>query len=96
MVDAALQVNPLASQVEVDVTAPSQEQPDTAMAVSEGAAQSVPSAALAAMPEAGWMEEDTDGGSPSIMAVVERTSGGSPLALMSGGSCSPTQGELPL
>ena len=32
-------------------------------------------------------------GSPSIVAVVERTSGESPLALMSGGSHSPMRGE---
>ena len=33
------------------------------------------------------------GESPGIVAVVERTSGGSPLALMSGGSHSPVWGE---
>ena len=33
------------------------------------------------------------GESPSIMVVVERTIGGSPLALMLGGSHPPTQGE---
>ena len=32
-------------------------------------------------------------GSPGVVAVVERTSGGSPLALMSGGSRSPAWGE---
>jgi len=37
--------------------------------------------------------EDMAGGSPGIVAVVERTSGGSPLALTSGGSRSPTWGE---
>ena len=38
-------------------------------------------------------EGDMAEGSPSIMAVVERTSGGSPLALMLGGSRSPMWGE---
>ena len=33
------------------------------------------------------------GGSLGVVAVVERTSGGSPLALMSRGSRSPTRGE---
>ena len=42
------------------------------------------------------MGEDAAGGSPSIMAVVERPSGGLPSALVSGGSCSPTRGESPL
>ena len=36
------------------------------------------------------------GGSPGIMAVVERISRGSPSALMSGGSRSPVRGEPPL
>ena len=35
-------------------------------------------------------------GSPGIVAVVERTNRRSPLALMLGGSRSPTWGELPL
>ena len=39
------------------------------------------------------MEEDTAGGSPDIVAVVERTSRRSPLALLSGGSSYPAQGE---
>ena len=46
--------------------------------------------------EAGRTEEDTAGGSPDVMAVVERISGGSPSALMSGGSRSPVRGEPPL
>ena len=46
--------------------------------------------------EAGRMERDTTGWSPSIMAVVERISRGSPSALMSGGSRSPVRGEPPL
>ena len=36
------------------------------------------------------------GGSPGVMAVVERISGGSPSALMSGGNCSLVRGEPPL
>ena len=43
--------------------------------------------------DVGRMEVDTAVGSPGIVAVVERTSGGSPLALMSGGSRSPIWGE---
>jgi len=39
------------------------------------------------------MEEDKAEGFPGIMVVVERTSGGSPLALMSRGSRSPMRGE---
>ena len=42
----------------------------------------------------GQMEGDIAKGSSSIMAVVERTSGRSSSALMSGGSRSPAQGEL--
>ena len=61
--------------------------------VSEGAAQSVPPAAHAAVPEVGQTEGDTAGGSPGVVGVVERISGGLPSALMSGGSCSPTRGE---
>ena len=45
------------------------------------------------MPEAGQIEEDTARVSPGIMAVVERTSGGSPSTLVLGGSHSPTWGE---
>ena len=45
------------------------------------------------MPEVGRMEEDMAGGSSGIMAVVERTRRRSPLALLSGGSCSPMRGE---
>ena len=41
----------------------------------------------------GQTEGDTAEGSLSMVAVVERTSRGLPLALMLGGSRSPTQGE---
>jgi hypothetical protein len=58
--------------------APSQKQPDTATAVSEGAAQSVPPVALAAMPEAGRTDEDTARGSLGLVVAVERISGGLP------------------
>ena len=64
--------------------------------VSEGAAQSAPSTAQAMEPEVGRTEGDMVGGSSSTVAVVERTSGGSPLALMSGGSRSPARGDPPL
>ena len=58
-------------------------QRDAAAVVPEEAAQSVPPAAQATALDAGWMEGDTAEGSLGIMAVVERTSGGSPSALMS-------------
>ena len=44
-------------------------------------------------PVVGRSEGGVAEGSPSAMAVVEGTSGESPLALMSRGSHSPTQGE---
>ena len=69
---------------------------DVAMVASEGAAQSVPPMAQVAAPEAGQMEEDMAGGSPGVVAVVERISRRSPLALLSGGSRSPARGEPPL
>ena len=69
---------------------------DVATVASEGATQSVPSAALAAALEAGQMEEDMAGGSSGDMVVVEMTSGGLPLALVLGGSRSPAWGESPL
>ena len=47
----------------------------------------------AVAPEAGQMEVDTAGGSPAVVAVVERTSRRSPLALLSGGSRSLARGE---
>ena len=40
-------------------------------------------------PDVGQPDGDTAEGSPGIVVVVERTSGGSPLALMLRGSCSP-------
>ena len=92
-VGAAPQVEAPASQAEVAATAPSQEQPDAATVVSEGAAQSAPPAAQASEPEVGRTKGDTAGGSSGAVAVVERTSGGSPSALMSGGSRSPMRGE---
>ena len=66
------------------------------MVVSEGAVQSMPPVAQATVPEAGHMEEDTAGGCPGIVAVVERTRRRLPLALLSGGSRSPTRGKPPL
>ena len=41
------------------------------------------------------MEEDTAGGCPGIVVVVERTRRRSSPALLSGGSRSPTRGEPP-
>ena len=66
VVAAVPQVEAPASQAEVAVTAPSQEQPDVAMVMSEGVAQSVPSAAQATAPDAGRVEEDAVGGSPAL------------------------------
>ena len=53
----------------------------------------MPPVAQVMVPEGGWIEGDTTKGSLGVMVVVERTSGGSPLALMSRGSRSPTRGE---
>ena len=47
-------------------------------------------------PEAGRTEGDMAGGSSGTVAVVERTSGRSPSALMLRGNRSPMRGELPL
>ena len=66
---------------------------DTTMVAFEGVAQSAPPAAQATAPEAGQMEEDMAGGSPGIVAVVERTRRRSSPALLLGGSRSPAQGE---
>ena len=82
-----------ASQAEVAMTVTSQAQSYTAAVVPEEAARSVPPAALAMAPEVGRTDGDMARGSPGIVAVVERTSGGSPLALTSGGSHSPVWGE---
>ena len=65
---------------------------DVAMVASEGAAQSAPPAAQAAVLEAGQMEEDMARGSSGIVAGVERTSWGLPSTLVLGGSCSPRVG----
>ena len=62
----------------------------------EGAVQSTLPVAQATKPEAGRTEGDTAGGSSGAIAVVERTSGRSPSALILGCSRSPGQGELPL
>ena len=61
--------------------------------VSEGAAQSMLPVVLATVPEVDRAEGDMAGGSPSVVAVVERTSGESSSTLMSGGSRLPTWGE---
>ena len=53
----------------------------------------MPLVAQVTVPDMGWMEGDMAEGSPGVMAVVERTIRGSPLALMSWGSRSPTRGE---
>ena len=41
----------------------------------------------------GWMEGDIAEGSPGVVAVVERTNGGLPLALASGSSHSLVWGK---
>ena len=96
VVGAMPQVEPPMSQVEAAVTAPGQGQPDTAMVASKGAVQSAPPTAQATEPEVGRTEGDTLEGSSGAVAVVERTSRGSSLALMSGGCRSPARGEPPL
>ena len=53
----------------------------------------MPPVAQVTVPEAGRTEGDTAEGSPDVVVVVERTSGGSPLALTLGGSHLPTWGE---
>ena len=80
-------------QAEVTVTTTSPTPLDVATVASEGAAQSAPPAAQATVPEVGQMEEDTTGGSPGIVAVVERSSRGSHSALLSGGILSPARGK---
>ena len=89
MVGATPQVEAPMSQVEVAATVTSQAQPNAAMVVPEEAARSVPPAALAMAPEVGRTDGDMAGGSPGIMVVVERTSGGLPSALMSGAAARP-------
>ena len=69
---------------------------DTATMASEGAAQSAPPAVQATASGVGRTEEDTAGGSPGILVVVERTRRRSPLALLSRGTCSPMRGKPPL
>ena len=50
-------------------------------------------AAQVTVPNVGWMEGDAAERSSDIMAVAERTDGESSMALVSGGSHSPTWGE---
>ena len=78
------------------MTVTSSARSDAAMVVSEGVAQSAPPAAQATVPEAGRMDEDTAGGSSSVVAVVERTCRRLPPALLSRGSRSPAWVEPPL
>ncbi|XP_066373539.1 predicted GPI-anchored protein 58 [Miscanthus floridulus] len=94
--EEAVQSAPPAALAAVTATATSPAPQDVATVASEGAAQSAPPAAQAAAPEAGRSGEDTAVGSPGIVVVVEKASGGSPSALVSGGSCSPARGESPL
>ena len=68
-------------------------QPNATMAALEVAARPTPPVAQMTALHMGWAEEDTAEGSPGVVAVVERTSGESPLALMLGGSHLPTRGE---
>ena len=94
--EGAAQSMSLEAQTEVAATATSPAGSNATMVASEGVAQSAPPVAQAAAPEAGRMEEDMAGGSPGIVAVVERTRRRSSLVLLSGGSSSPTRGEPPL
>ena len=66
------------------------------MVVPKEMARSAPLAAQVTVPDMVQTEGNTAEGSPSVVAVVERISGGLPSALMSGGSRSPVRGELPL
>ena len=76
--------------MEVTTTVTSSAQLDVATVASEGAAHSAPPAVQAVAPGVGWMEEDMARRSPGIMAVVGRTRRELPLALLLGGSRSPT------
>ena len=67
--------------------------PDAVVVVSEEAMQSVSPVDQVTAPNMGRTQGDTAEGSPGVVVVVERTSGGSPLALTSRGSRSPTRGE---
>ena len=84
------------AQAEVTTTTASPVPLDVATVASEGVTQSMPSAAQDAAPEVGRTEEDMARGSPRVVAVVERTSGGLPSALVPGGSRSPARDESPL
>ena len=53
----------------------------------------MPLMAQVTVPDMGRREGDTTEGSLGVVVVVERTSGGSPLALALGGSHSPAWGE---
>ena len=59
------------SSVELSTTAPSQEQSDAGMVVSEAAAQSAPPAAQATVPDMGQAEEDAAGGSPTLTSQAQ-------------------------
>ncbi|XP_066396051.1 uncharacterized protein [Miscanthus floridulus] len=65
MVGAAPPAEGPVSPVGVAATAPSQGQPDVAMVVSEGAAQSMHPVAQATAPDTGRVEEDAAEGSPT-------------------------------
>ena len=56
----------------------------------------MPPAAQVTAPDTGRTEGEMAEGSRGVVAVVERTNGELPLALMLGGSHSPMWGELPL
>ena len=75
------------------MTVTSQAQPNAATVVTEEAARSVPLVAQATAPKVGRTEGDAVGGSPGVVAVVERISRESLLALTLGGSHSPMRGE---
>ena len=91
-----MQSVPSGAQVEMTAATSSPAGLGVALVASEGVMESVslvdPPVAL----EATQMEEDLVGGSSGIVAVVERTRRRSPLALLLGGSRSPTRGEPPL
>ena len=84
VVGATPPVEALPMQAEVATTVTSQALSDAAAVVPEDATRSVPLAAQVTAPDVGQTEGDTAEGSPGVVAVVERTSGGLPLALTLG------------
>ena len=78
------------------MTAPSLDQPGTAVIAHEGVVQSAPPGAQVdppVVPKVAQMEEDPVGGSSSAAVVPHRVRREPPPAPLSGGSHSPARGE---